>query len=177
MIVYWVALIEALFYLCAIPLHIAVYFRSGDGLRFSAGLAVFEGEYARRRAFRRLSKEKRPFEDMISGFTPSRARLALDILPHPRVVSIRVNGSFSAGDAAVTAMLTGGIRALECAFRPLFADMVFRVTPDFNASRSYADLCGMISLRSGQIIYAALSGAVKNTNRRVTQWINIRSKA
>ena len=51
MIVGLVALMDALFYLLAVPVHLAVRL---DGLRTGAGLSVFERRAARRRAERKL---------------------------------------------------------------------------------------------------------------------------
>ena len=173
MIVYWVALLEFIFYLCAVPLHIAVYFRAGQDLKAAAAFAPFEKRYAQRRAAVRLTKQNKPRK---SG-APKNVRLLLRMVLRLRRGRIRIYGRLSTGDAAGTSLLIGGIQAAECSLKPFIPDMRLRITPDFNASRSYAELEGMITLRSGQIILAAVSGAVKNTGRRITQWISIRSKA
>ena len=42
MIVYWVALLETLVYLCAVPLHVAFFFHTENGIKVSAGFSFFE---------------------------------------------------------------------------------------------------------------------------------------
>lgn len=176
MIVYWVAVIETLLYACAVPLHIAVCLKAGQGLKASAGFALFEKRFAESRAAKRLSGCGRSGRGDGRTRIPGSIRFLLRMLAPLRRSRIRVTGCVSAGDAAGTALFIGGIRAAECTLIPFFPELSFNIVPDFNASISYVDIDGMITLRSGQIIVAALSAALKNTSRRITQWISIRSK-
>ena len=176
MIVYWVALLETLVYLCAIPLHVAVFFHTENGIKVSAGFSLFEKRFAQKRAYRRLTKDNSKHPKDAHAF-PYHARLLIRILLRLRYGRIYVHGSFSTGDAAHTALIMGSINAIEYALRPFIPHMYLNISPNFNASISYARFDGMISLRSGQIILAAISGAMKNTGRRIAKWINIPSKA
>ena len=174
MIVYWVALTEILFYLWMTPVHVAVYLQAGDGFRVSSGSALFEKRFARKRALsgggRRRSKGR-------SASSFGRVKMILRTSSALSGAGIVLRGRFSAGDAAGTAVLSGMIGTVEAALRVFIPKTQFALTPDFASSRSYAEIYGMISLRSGQIIHAALSGAFKNTNRRISQWISTRLKA
>ncbi|MBE5773574.1 MAG: DUF2953 domain-containing protein [Clostridiales bacterium] len=175
MIVYWVAALEILAYLVAVPLHLAVFLRTQGGMSASAGFSLFEARFARRSAMKKLGRDadaKKP-----GGNASRKTRFILRLARDTRRLSLTVRGSFSTGDAASTALASGLIRASEASFAPFFGKLSLNLTPDFNASSSYADIQGMISLHLGQIIYATVYGAIKNTNRRITQWISIRSKA
>ena len=49
--------------------------------------------------------------------------------------------------------------------------------PDFSCSRLHADLSGMISIRIGHIMIAALHGAYQYGLRRLKKWTSIPLKA
>jgi len=177
MIVYWVALIQTAIYLCAVPMHVAIYFRTSGGFKLSAGFSVFEMRFARKRAIERIDKAPDKTENRHKYSVPERAHFIVRTALHTHRIRLNIRGSFSTGDAAATALFYGSINALKHTLHPHFHQISIDIMPDFSSSRSYADLDGMISLRSGQIIRAALSGAVKNTTRRIKQWINTPSKA
>ncbi|MBR6767227.1 MAG: hypothetical protein IKM02_04680 [Clostridia bacterium] len=178
MIVYLVAAIEILLYLCAVPLHIAVCFQAGDSFSTSAAFSFFEGRFAKRRAFMRLERAEKKPPDAHKGISmPRKVRLILHILRHMDSISIKIHGNVSTSDAAATALICGCARSVEYALRPFFPGLMLDIFPDFTGEKFRTELYGMISLRSGQIIRAALKGALKNANRRITQWISIQSKA
>lgn len=178
MIVYLVAAIETLIYLSAIPLHIAIYIRTTDGFAVSAGFSLFEKRFAQRRAFRRLGRAQKAKRKRRSDKSmPRRVRLILHMLRHMEHISIHFKGAMCLGDAASTALIYGSIQSLRYTLHPFYPNLSLDILPDFNGEKSHVEIQGMISLHTGQIIYAALSGAVKNTNRRVKQWISIRLKA
>ena len=178
MIVYWVAAIETLIYLSAIPLHIAIYIRATDGFAISAGFSLFEKRFARKRAFRRLGRAQKAKRNRPSGKSmPRKVRLIIHMLRHLKQIRIHFRGTLGLGDAASTALIYGSIQSLKYALHPFYPNLRLDILPDFNGEKSHAEIQGMISVHTGQIIYAALSGAVKNANRRVTQWISIRLKA
>ena len=141
-----VAALEALLYLCAIPVHLAVRI---DGLRAGTGLSVFERRAARARAERALRAPKG------QGGAPD-YRHALRVLRRLRLERVELTGRVALGDAAATAMLCGGLNALVRSIRGRVRRMRVDVRPDFEAGAVRVELCGMIRARSGQIILAAI---------------------
>ena len=147
LIVNIVAALEALFYLCAIPVHLAVRV---DGLRVGAGLAAFERRYARRRAEVELAAP--PGQ---GGSAPDYRRI-LQLLKRLRIERVELTGRVALGDAAATAILCGMIGGLSRAFRGRVRRMRVDVRPDFASERVAVEMTGMIRARSGQIILAAI---------------------
>lgn len=141
--VYLIAAAEALFYLCAVPVNLAVRV---DGLRSGAGLSAFEGRVAVRRARQALIGK--------NGKEGPEPRRVLRVLRRVRLERATVAGRAALGDAAATALFCGGLRALLGALpvKRLRVDL----RPDFSADRFALELSGMFRARSGQIILATL---------------------
>ena len=148
LIVNIVAALQALFYLCAIPVHLAVRV---DGLRVGAGLAAFERRAARRRADRELAAPAGQ-----SGASPD-VRRALRLLKRLQIERVELVGRVALGDAAATAILCGMIGGLARAFRGRVRRMRVDVRPDFASQRVVVEMSGMIQARAGQIILAAIN--------------------
>lgn len=146
LIVNVVAALEALFYLCAIPVHLAVRL---DGLRVAAGLSAFAGNAARRRAADGLSGGKKP------GNAPD-LRQVLRVLRRLDIERLELTGRASLGDAAATALLCGLIVGLARALGGRIDHVKADVRPDFRAQAVAVELQGMIRARSGKIILATL---------------------
>lgn len=147
LIVNIVAALQALFYLCAIPVHLAVRV---DGLRVGAGLSAFERRYARRRADRELAAP--PGQ---GGSSPD-VRRVLRLLKRLRIERLELTGRVALGDAAATAILCGLIGGLSRALRGRVRRMRVDVRPDFASEQAALEMSGMIQARSGQIILAAI---------------------
>lgn len=173
----WIAAIAAfLFYLNAIPVKFALILYTDGRPGFGAGLAPFEGRFALRSANRRArGAKKRPARKKNGRARAHSAALhgALKagryLLRHLKLDSLRVWGRVSMPDAAQTALLCGCARALEGALAPIAPPgaVRFSLQPDFSGGNSDVTLCGMVSLRTGHIILAALIGAWNTMLRRI----------
>ena len=147
MIVFFVAALESLFYLCAIPVKLSVRL---EDFRARSQLSVFG---------KRLGKGKGP-----------KAMRAFRIIRRIRFERMEVQGQISLGDAAATALACGGLTALINAL-PSQSKRV-ELTPDFSSDRIVLHLNGMLRARSGQIILAML----KVWTEEAFSWTSIRSK-
>lgn len=165
-----------LFYLCAIPVKFALVVRIADAPGFGAGAAAFEGRFALRRAGKRARGEKkhlpwRKGERKIArtDALPAALKAARYLMRHLRLEALRAWGSLSAGDAAQTALICGCAGALEGALSPCVPPGTVRLAlqPDFSGGGNDLTLCGMVSLRAGHIILAALIGAWNYLLRRI----------
>lgn len=162
----------ALFYFSAIPIHIAFLLRLGADNRLSLGVSLFESRFALRRA----SENK-------TGFRPPKApenlnladsfRAAMSALKHLKPELLRLDGAIGTSDAALTALLCGSIASLGCALSCSFNHIRIDIRPDFSADHPRADLTGMISVRIGHIMIAALVGAIQYGSRRIKRWTSI----
>lgn len=148
LIVNIVGALQALFYLCAIPVHLAVRV---DGLRVGAGLAAFERRAARRRADRELAAPQGQ-----GGSSPDYRRVAR-LLARVQIERVELTGRVALGDAAATAILCGTIGGLSRALRGRVRRMRVDVRPDFASQRVAVEMSGMIQARAGQIILAAIN--------------------
>ena len=76
------------------------------------------------------------------------------------------------------ALRRGGVRSIGHALRCATGRSVrLSLTPVFSADRLQAELSGMISLRAGHIMLAALLGVFEYASGRISQWTSIPSKA
>ena len=154
----------ALFYLGAVPLRIVMYLHLGQKTRFGLAIAPFEARFARKIALKRQSGQKKPplFLRNMRLLPSLKAilRAARFLFRHIRLDRVEMNGAFGTDDAAATAWICGGLYALGttigCATRK---PILLNVRPDFSGGALHADLNGMISVRVGHIILAALLGA------------------
>ncbi len=171
----------ALFYLSAIPLRIAFSLRCGGALHFGAGLSAFEPGRARRRARNAPSKKR----DAAKKWKPKRPiallRAALKALfrlsRHLKLLSLSVDGTVALSDAAATALICGAANSLDAALFAVAKRARVSLRPDFAAASAHAELSGMISLRVGHIMLAALLGAWEYGLGRLKTWKSIPSKA
>lgn len=144
MIVYAVAVAQALFYILCMPVHVAV---RCDGLRFAVGLSLFDRRAARSKAAENLSRHR-----------PRRKRGGTNwrVLARLRFRRVALSGAFALGDAALTALALGALNALVGALSGRADHVRLDVRPDFAANALNVELRGMLTLRAGQIIRAAL---------------------
>lgn len=144
MLVYIVAVMESLFYLLAVPVHLCLAL---DGGRVGAGIAAFDPVAALKRSRRRLESSG---ED--SGEGPG-FRQVWAVLRRLRFDSLELTGQVSLGDAAATAMACGGLNGLGRCLRNRARRMRVDVKPDFS-DHLQLTLRGMACARTGQIILA-----------------------
>lgn len=164
------------FYFAAIPLKLAlvVYITARPGFGF--GLFPFENRFALRRATQRALGERKhlPWKkaelDLEKrSVLPAAWRAGKYLLRHTELEKLHARGRVSTGDAAHTALICGCANMLEAALAPFAASNVvqLRLKPDFSSNESSVRLCGMISIRLGHIICAALIGAWNYVLRRI----------
>jgi len=182
MIVPFVAAGTALFYLSAVPVHLAFALRAGENGGFGAGVSVFEGRFALSAAERNMGKQKkRPQQKLPVNRTVLKSVLksARHILRHARLEAFSARGTISLGDAALTALACGAAGTLAEAFAPVSRARVdCALQPDFSSPgvALAGEISGIVSLRIGHIMLAALIGAIDYGNGRLSQWIDTRLK-
>lgn len=171
----------ALFYLGAIPVQFAFCLHLDHTLQFGTGVAIFEPRFARRRAMQAPPKERpRPSASLenrdVSLLIRAGFRALKHLLHHLPSRGLMLDGTLGTSDAAVTAMVCGGVNSLGCALR---AANVARLNlrPDFSADHVRAEVTGMISAPAGHIMLAALLGAYEYGTGRFNTWKSIPSKA
>lgn len=152
MLVYLVALFEALAYLSAVPVCAALWVSTEGGLRAGVGLGLFERRFAYRRAqsnSEALDKGK-PKRGKNGGIARG-----LTLLRCLRVDAVSLRGHLGLGDAAATALACGALQALAASLGARASRVELAVAPDFSGDGLSAELRGMIRARAGQIILAA----------------------
>ena len=165
-----VAAAVLLFYAAAIPVHITFRLQTDADVPFRFGISLFEPC----RSFKPVQRREKRFR-LPGKLHPADAFLSVKTaLKRLRIERIILNGSFGSGDAAATALICGSISAIGCMICKYAA---LRLTPDFSADRLRVDLTGMISLRAGHIMTAALFGAIQYGSRRFKAWTGIPLKA
>ena len=169
MIVYMVALADALFCLRAVPLCLAFRLDYGEGLTGGVGAALFDANAARRKALA-------PRKPRRSGGRVSFRQL-WPMLRRLRVEAVSIRGSLSLGDAAATALLCGGADALGGLLGRFAGQARLELSPAFDAQAPAVRLRGIIRVRVGQIMRAVLLGGVQIISGRIAQWKSTRSKA
>ena len=185
MAVYLAAAAVLAFYLAAIPVKIAAIVEISSGVGFGAGLALFENRFARRRALRRalgkiphLPWKKLEIDAKKLVMLRTLRRGARHLFKHARIEQLRLQGSIGTNDAARTALICGFANAAGDALRSVVRSCAvsIRLQPDFSNAQLQARLCGMISLRLGHIMLAAILILFEYGNGRIQQWINTRLK-
>ena len=185
MIVPFVAAGTALFYLSAVPVHLAFALRAGENGGWGAGVSVFEGRFARAAAERNLGREKRRPKRKISlpekklPLFKSALKAFRHVLRHTQVNALSLRGTLSLGDAALTAVFCGALGSLISALATAMqARLECALQPDFSSPRIEltGELSGIVTLRAGHIILAALIGAIDYGNGRLSQWTDTRLK-
>ena len=168
-----IALMQTLFYLAAVPLHLAVLIQGAPGPRLAAGLAPFSPAAAARRARRALKAPPKPKKARHSG-----GRAALRTLFKARKdAEILLTGQVALGDAAATALACGALNGLGAALRGALPRLRVDVRPDFSASDVRAVFRGMIRLRAGQIMLALFRAEWELVKGRFFPWKGNRSRA
>lgn len=186
MAVYLAAAAALLFYLCCIPVKLAVEMRIRQGAGFGAGGSIFEGRYALRSAHQRMLGEKKhlPWKRAEVDINkkdalPALLHAARYALRHLHLERLHLSGTIGARDAAVTALLCGLARSVQAALEPIASPGAVHLnpTPDFSCDGSDLVFSGMISMTAGHIMLAALIGAQHYVRRRLAPWKeNIRLK-
>ena len=186
MAVYFVAAVALLFYLCSVPVKFAWETRIGRGTAFGAGSSIFEGRYALRGAHRRMLGEKKhlpwkkaELDVSKADALPALLHAARYALRHMRLERLHLSGTIGARDAAATALMCGLARSLQAALEPAAPPGTIHLdpAPDFTCDGSDLVFSGMISMRAGHIMLAALIGAQHYVRRRLAPWKeNIRLK-
>lgn len=172
----WIAAAAAIsFYIFAIPVNFALTLRISARSGFGAGASVFEGRYAMKNALLRARGEKKRLPWMKAemdikknAVLPAAYAALKHLMKHAHLQTIRAEGRVSSPDAAHTALICGCAGAAEGMLQPVLppGTLIIRLQPDFSSGRSDVTLCGMVWLRMGHIILAALIGAWKYTARR-----------
>ena len=185
MAVYLTAAAVFAFYLAAIPIKIAAIVEISSGVGFGAGLALFENRFACKRALRRaLGKIPhlpwKKFEMDAGKLAMLRAlrRGAGYLMRHTCLEQIRLRGVIGTSDAAKTALICGLANAAGNALRPALrrGTVSICLQPDFSQAQMQVRLYGIISLRLGHIMLAAIFTLFQYGNGRIQQWINTRLK-
>lgn len=174
------ALVFAL-YLLAVPVKLALCFRSYPKPDFAAGFALFEERFARRGAQERLLGEKKrvPWKKLRLDSQKIHALPALKyLLRHATIEHISLTGSIGMENAAATALICGASTAAAAAVAPLSwgNKIELALSADFSGKPSRICFSGMISIRIGHIICAALIAAIQLVSERTSQWKSIRLK-
>ena len=149
MIVHWIAAAQALGYLSAVPVHLALSVRYDDGLRCGVGVSAFDARAARRRAERRKPRRR-------SGGAPD-ARAIWRVLRRAKTGRMNVVGVVAMGDAALTAMACGLLVAAASA-APWPGRR--RIDPDFSAGGLRLRLRASLRFTAGQLAMAALKAVL-----------------
>lgn len=171
-----------LFYLSAIPIHIAFRLQIGSHIFFGLGVSVFESRFALQHSLKPQSlRGKRP-HFLKKMNKPDALKSALHSIKfavsHIQIDRIQLEGTFGSDDAALTALVCGGAMAFGNSLRCISGREVrFRLTPDFSGGPIRTELVGMISMRVGHIMLAALLGAYQYGSRRLKEWTSIPLKA
>ena len=183
MAVYLAAIFTFGFYLNAVPVKFALMLRASGKPGFGAGIAIFEGRFALKKANRRALGEKKHLPWKRAGADlaklPDRFRLARHFLRSVQLESLHIHGKLGLPDAAETALACGLLRAAEGALGACVQPgaVRFAVDPDFSGGGCELVLWGMFSITAGHIILGALNGAVEtisdSISRRIQQWTSI----
>ena len=173
----YIALAAALAALSAARLKLALFARVGSGAFVRVGFAPVDGRIALRRA-QRHSKKRKKIKPPSAALIHAGLKAARYLLPRIQLEQLRVLGHVSAQDAARTALLTGGARALIGLTTALLRPRQTRIAlnPDFSQNQAHAICFGMLSLRLGHIICAGAIGAWNYLRERLNQWISTRLK-
>lgn len=159
MLVYLVALAQALVYLAAVPVCAAFCVTSRDGLRAGSAVGVFRAKKTLLRARRAMHAPRR------KGKKPA-LRRALAVLRRVQLGKIALRGTLALGDAAATALACGALTSLAASLLPRAESLEIRLTPDFSGDLRL-EIQGMIRVRAGQIILAAAHSGIDEIRGRI----------
>ena len=172
-----------IFYICCIPVKIALRLEISKNIRFLSGASVFEARFADRAAKKKAyAKKKKPgfFGRWLKAAADSRRLTASLVsfrhfLRHIRIEAFSACGTISLPDAAQTALACGAAKALSASLKS-FPQIRIDLQPDFSAGKSNALVRGMFSIRAGHIIMAAIKGIARYIREEFAQWKNTRLK-
>ena len=169
MIVTAAALLCLGFYLANIPLKLALVFSSHPRPAIGGGASIFEGRFALHRAGRKKSRsgKRRRFSPAL---IPPTLHAMCYLLHHIHLELISLQGVLSMQDAAMTALLTGLGNMLHNACAAAALPLEIRLQPDFSAAGSTIECMGMIRVKAGHIILAALIFALEYGKERYQKW-------
>ncbi|MGX8705649.1 MAG: hypothetical protein ACSW8J_03625 [bacterium] len=148
MLVYFVAVIEMLFYLLAVPVRVMLRVK---GLRAETKVTLFDIS---------LPRKKRG------------SRKILHVIRNMRFDRIVLTGRVSLGDAAATALMCGSLEGLTRCLAGRVKYLRVEVHPVFSNELMF-DIKGIIRARTGQIMWAAL----REMKGRIQPWTSIRLRA
>ena len=166
-----VAALAAGFCMLQIPLKVAFCVRADERVGAALGVRPFAGYSAMKAARMRLEngkpkkkpKKKRNQKPNLGLLWAVGRRL----LAHVRLEEMRAQGEMGLSDAAVTALAVGCLQALLRAVGAATgAQVVWHVQPQFQAQCLRGEISGIVSMRVGHIILAALAGVIENSRRR-----------
>ncbi len=172
MLVPFIALVDALAYLGAVPVCLAFCAEGGAVPRFGVGLSAFDEAAALRRALRELARPS-PRRRRNQKTSPLVWRILKDLRPD----RFALWGRVGLGDAAATALACGALRALAAAPGLRARESEIDLAPEFAADAPRVAVRGMLRARAGQIILAAARGEITRKKERFIQWTDARSKA
>ena len=159
---YLIAVLETLFYLCSIPVRAAFRLNTESAAPFGAGVGLFHARPA--------TRGPKPKRRVGTG-------AVLRMLRRLRFASITLRGSVNLGDAAATALACGALRALSPSIGIRAARVTVDISPRFDGKGPAVALAGTIEARVGQIILAAARSGMDYLSGRIAPWTDIRSKA
>ena len=168
MFVYIPAALVFLYYCSAVPVKLALFLRISAHPGFGAGASCFESRYALKSARLRclglkkhLSWKKAEMDLEKSVVLPAFLKMGKYIIQHMKLEKLCAEGHISSPDAAYTALIFGCAQSLEGALLPFVPPgmVQFHLEPDFSSGVSDVFLYGMVSVRAGHIMLAALIGA------------------
>ena len=161
MIVYlWTAFLMV-FYASNVPLTLVVDVDTAREQPLKVGVGIF----VRPKTLR--SPKNHNGKTHIPGIP--RATAASEILYLLRYIRFQGEAALCAGDAALTAILSGMVMALTLGR--------VRVTPDFSTEKLRLRFTGMVSIKPGHIMGVALVWAREEISGRINTWRSTRSRA
>lgn len=157
MVVYLVALMAALFYAANVPVRIAFTLRLGEQSHLRIGVGLFNARWITHKQIGLF--EKKPSK---SQSRMPMIRAGLRLIRRANLKDARISLQLGTGDAARTAMLCGAAGTILSSLR-----LPGRVTPDFNQSQLALSAGGMVYLRAGHIMLAAMHLAREQAKERI----------
>lgn len=179
MAVYLTTAAAALFYALNLPIRFAFTLNIGDENLLRVGVGLFQARYIIEKRFE-LSGEKAraTYQKVNQNRSGSVMRAGLGsarhFIRHARFPDARMSIRLGVGDAALTALICGTFQILLQALNMSgVIRLPARVTPDFSHQRLTLSAGGMVHVRLGHIIGAALVFVRELVSGRIKQWTDI----
>lgn len=148
-------------YMYNLPLKFAFVWRAH---RFGFGVGIFEIRAALRRAEKRRDAPEPPKKRM--ELTPARLKFAVQtiarLLAHIKIEIFDARLLIGTGDAAHTALICGAAMGLGHALRGAADHGRVDIRPEFAGSCFEGEIRAVAALRAGDMLSAALLGALKS---------------